>query len=202
MEAPLVQLEALCVPGRVSGVSFTLSRGQTLALVGPNGSGKSSVLDALLRLVPFTGRCTVTARRVAIVPQRLVIPTTLALSVTDFILLQRAKWPLSLWSSAAVRNRATEVLQAARLESVGTRPMAELSGGELRRLLVADAVERAPELLLLDEPEAGLDVEARAWLDEVLASLPARNIATLLVTHEESRAARAHARHRLGAADA
>lgn len=190
MSAPVVELESLSVPGRVANVTFTVPLATTFALVGPNGSGKSTVLDAVLGLVPHHGRCVVRAASMAVVPQRLTVPSVLPLRVLDFLALQRTRWPVVLGLGARLRDRLHALLEAARLGHLATRQLSLLSGGELRRLLLADALERAPALLLLDEPEAGLDAASRDWLDEVLASLPGRGLTTLLVTHDLGRVAR------------
>jgi ABC-type Mn2+/Zn2+ transport system ATPase subunit len=185
MADSLLQVEALTVARRVREVSFALPPGSLTALTGPNGCGKSTVLDALLGLVPFTG--TVTLRpdtTMAIVPQRLEAPDAVPLRVLDFLALTRTTRPLFLGVSASVRRRAEALLT--QVDSVGLleRPLAELSGGQLRRVLLADALERTPALLLLDEPEVGLDAAGRRWLEGVLRGLGSKGTTTLLVTHE------------------
>jgi ABC-type Mn2+/Zn2+ transport system ATPase subunit len=92
----LVTLDSLTVPARVSAVTFSVPRATTFALCGPNGSGKSTVLDAVLGLVTFTGRCEVRTNSIAVVPQRLEVPVVLPLSVLDFLALQRTTWPVAL----------------------------------------------------------------------------------------------------------
>jgi zinc transport system ATP-binding protein len=185
MSEAVVEVEALEVPGRVKGVSFRLGRGTTGVLSGPNGSGKSTVLDAVLGLVAFSGQVAVRASTIAIVPQRLEATHVLPLRVVDFLALTRTRWPVAL-GVRAVRARLERVLAQVDLLRVAEQPLAQLSGGELRRVLLADALEREPQLLLLDEPEVGLDAAGRRWLSGVLAGLPGRGVTTLLVSHDEA----------------
>lgn len=189
MAKAVLRADSLVVPGRVSCVSFAVSPGATLALQGPNGSGKSTVLDAILGLVAYEGRLECSAQRLAVVPQRLEPPKVLPLRVVDFLLLARCRWPVAF----GVRRRAAEVeavLSLAGLERLARAQLAELSGGELRRVLLADAVDRRPELLLLDEPETGLDSGGRRWLEAVLERLPGLGITTVLVSHDAGVVAR------------
>jgi zinc transport system ATP-binding protein len=195
----LVTVHALAVPRRLAPVTFVVPQGTLCALVGPNGSGKSTVLEALLGVVKYSGSIHVTAQRLAFVPQRLELPEATRLRVIDFLALQRTRWPVALgvW---AVRARVERLLGELGLEELLERQLGELSLGQLRRVLLADALERQPQLLLLDEPEAGLDDTGRAWLDTVLESLPTRGVTTLLVSHDAERVARlASSTIRLGA---
>jgi zinc transport system ATP-binding protein len=182
----VVDVAQLGVPGRVDGVSFTLTRGALHALVGPNGSGKSTVLDALLGLVPFTGKVVVAATRVAVVPQRLEVPVALPLTVLEFFCATRSRWPVVLGVGRALREEAVRALAFVGLEGAVDRPLAKLSGGELRRVLLANALAGAPELLLLDEPEAGLDAASAKVLGEALRGLKGR-VTTLWVSHDAAR---------------
>lgn len=189
-----MKLEAreLAVPGRLAPLSFVVAPGALHAVRGANGSGKSTLLDAVLGLVPFRGGLTLEAASLGLVPQRLSPPAALALSVFDLLAASRTARPVALGLAPAVRRRCEALLQGAGLAGVGPRLFAALSGGEQKRVLLADALERAPELLLLDEPEAALDAASRRWLLDALAARRAAGGTTLWVTHDEA-AARAHA---------
>ncbi|MCC6336625.1 MAG: ATP-binding cassette domain-containing protein [Myxococcales bacterium] len=182
----VVDVERLTVPGRVEGVSFQVEQGALHALVGPNGSGKSTVLDALLGLVPFTGKVAVTAARVAVVPQRLEVPAALPLTVLELFGASRTSWPVVLGVGGGLREQARKALEEVGLAGALERPLSKLSGGELRRVLLANALCDAPELLLLDEPEAGLDAASAAVLGDALRGLTGR-LTTLWISHDAAR---------------
>lgn len=183
----MLTVERLSVPGRVTDVGFSVARGTLHALVGPNGSGKSTVIDAVLGLVPFSGRVVVEAKRVAVVPQRLEVPAVLPMTVYEFLAASRTAWPVALGVRGPLKARVDALLASVQLAGFGPRRVAELSGGELRRVLLAHALEGEPELLLLDEPEAGLDAPSREWLEGTLRTLPGKGVTTLWVSHDDAR---------------
>jgi len=117
------------------------------------------------------------------------VPSTTPMRVLDFLALQRTRWPVAL-GLGRIEARLRALLMDAAIDHLASRQLSELSGGELRRVLLADALERAPELLLLDEPEAGLDEASLAWLDGVLQALPGRGFTTVLVSHDAARVAK------------
>lgn len=198
----VVEVDALEVPGRVAGVSFRVEAGALHALVGPNGSGKSTVLDALLGLVPFRGTVKVSAGPVAVVPQRLHVPTALPLTVLEFLAAQRTSRPVVLGVRAALRATLTKALERVGLAGAGDKPLSALSGGELRRVLLANALAGEPRLLLLDEPEAGLDAASQDVLAALLGTLKAAGVTVLWVSHDAARvqALATHVTHLGGAA--
>jgi zinc transport system ATP-binding protein len=127
--------------------------------------------------------------RLAVVPQRFEHPLVLPVSVGDFLAASRTEWPVALGLSAATREKVKLALAAADAEALEPKLLSELSGGELRRVLLANALEPEPELLLLDEPDTGLDAAGQAWLDATLKALKPR-VTTLLVSHDAERVAR------------
>ena len=125
-------------------------RGNLVFLIGANGAGKTTCAKAALGLIDidegFVDRAP--SLRVGYVPQRLVVSPTLPLSVRRLMQLT-GRFPASEIDSA---------LKAVGLERLGDPPVANLSGGELQRLLLASALIRKPDLLVLDEPDQGVDV--------------------------------------------
>lgn len=183
-------LEGLSVPGRLWDLSLSVRPGSLHALVGPNGAGKSTVLAATLGLVPFTGRITRAPGVVGYVPQRFHHAPVLPMTVEDLLTATLTRWPVCLGVPRAVRTGAQVALAAVGLEALAARPLEALSGGELKRVLLARALAVKPALLLLDEPEAGLDDASLAWLETTLAAQRQAGVAVLWVSHGAERVRR------------
>ena len=177
-------------------MSFALPRGEFAALVGPNGSGKSTLLRVLLGLLtPTEGsvRCFgVDPRRLAergrvgYVPQRRVLAPDLPATVAEVVgtgRLARRRW----WRRPRDEDRAaiTHAIAAVGLAAETRRPVRELSGGQQQRVLIARALASDPELLVLDEPVAGVDAESqRLFRDSLVHLVREHGAAILLVSHE------------------
>jgi zinc transport system ATP-binding protein len=163
-------------------LSFSLPRASCLAIIGPNGSGKTVLLRALIGALPHTGRIAWAAGTVfGYVPQKLDIERDLPLNGWDFL---RARAALA---------GSSDALQSEALQSVGlaeaslATPIGSMSGGQFQRLLIAFALLGRPNVLLLDEPAAGIDTPGQAQLDEVIQRLQAsRAMTVLLVSHDLS----------------
>ncbi|MBZ9558453.1 MULTISPECIES: metal ABC transporter ATP-binding protein [Modicisalibacter] len=133
----------------LEAIDLTLERGEIVAVIGPNGSGKSTLLKSILgSLTPSRGRIhKPPGLRIGYVPQRLSLDATLPMTVSRFLQLpgQRAS------------PRIGETLAQAGAEGLERSQMSELSGGQLQRVLLARALLKSPDLLLLDEATQGLD---------------------------------------------
>jgi zinc transport system ATP-binding protein len=187
---PLLEVSNLTLrPGQaalLSDFSLTVERGTLHAIVGPNGSGKTTLLSAILGLVPFQGRILAhwaASGRIAYVPQHFHVDRTLPVTVADFLALTRQSRPVCLGVTGATRKRIALLLDLVHLGGYDNRALAVLSGGELRRVLLANALDPLPELLILDEPSSGLDEGSARWLDDTLQSLK-REMTTLMVSHD------------------
>jgi len=180
----------------LDGVSLQVRAGEFAALVGPNGSGKSTLLRILLGLLP-PGRGTVSvfgttpaelrARwRVGYVPQRLRIAPDLPATVLEVV--RAGRLPKQGWwrrSRAVDRDAVDHALESVALTELRDRRLADLSGGQQQRALIAKALAAEPELLVLDEPVAGVDVEAQSLFRDSLVHLVREHeAAVLLVSHE------------------
>lgn len=193
--APVVDIESLTV--RIQGntildrVSLRVQPGSTHVVAGRNGAGKSTLIQAMLGHQAFDGRIVMTWRhsgKVGFVPQTFAVDPTLPVTVQDFLALTRTKRPVSLGISASVRARIDALLDGVGMGGKARRPLAGLSGGELRRVLLAHALDPEPELLILDEPGTGLDADSGRWLDETLLALrETRRTTVLLVSHDRHR---------------
>ncbi len=197
MTAPLVQAKDLRVVrnGRLvlAVESFSLARGQTVAVMGPNGAGKSTFLLALSGLVPlaqgevwFAGR-RLQGRRDLSLRRRMALvlqtPLLLDASVFDNVALGLRYRHLPRQD---VRQRALYWLKRLGVAHLARRRAHQLSGGEAQRVSLARAFALQPELLLLDEPFSALDAPSRQrLLAEVRALLAEERVSTILVTHQE-----------------
>lgn len=180
-DEPLVRLDGVGVRrgGRwlVRGVAFDVHPGEIVTLIGPNGSGKSTTARAVLGIVrPDEGSVIRRAGvRVGYVPQKLAIDGTLPLTVTRLMTL-------------TARHSPAEI--AAALDEVGIphlagSPVQALSGGEFQRALLARAMLRRPDLLVLDEPVQGVDYTGEAALYELIGRIRDRTgCGILLISHD------------------
>jgi len=163
-------------------VSFSLPQASCLAIIGPNGSGKTVLLRALIGALPHSGRIAWAADTVfGYVPQKLDIERDLPLNGRDFL---RARAALA-GSSGAMQSEALRSVGLA--EEVLSTPIGSMSGGQFQRLLIAFALLGRPNVLLLDEPAAGIDAPGQAQLNEVIHRLQdARAMTVILVSHDLS----------------
>jgi ABC-type Mn2+/Zn2+ transport system ATPase subunit len=171
----------------VEEVSFRLDEGQIAILIGPNGSGKSTVLRAILGLVPFAGEVRVfgmpaaeARREIGYVPQRLAFDLSLPLTVGEAV-----RMPLLGARGPDAESSLRHFTEALGLADLSDRPLGALSGGQLKRALIARAMVTRPRLLLLDEPEAGIDVGGEQTLYELLQRLVTHHRLTALVCSHE-----------------
>jgi len=195
---PLVEIDSLTIrrhrEALLDRVSIRVPHGSLHAIVGPNGAGKSTLLLALLGQIEFDGRITLNWRgdgAVGYVPQTFPIDPTLPVTVIDFLALTRQRRPVCFGISAAARAKAAALLSRVGLSGLERRPLAVLSGGELRRVLLAHALDPEPELLILDEPGSGLDEASAQWLEDTLAAMKqSRRTTIVMVSHDLERVRR------------
>jgi zinc transport system ATP-binding protein len=157
-------------------------------VIGPNGGGKSTLLSALLGQTAFSGtvRCHFRGSgKVGFVPQNFPVDRTLPVTVVEFLALSRQRLPVCLGVQKKTRAAALALLDRVGLAGLGSRRLGALSGGELRRVLLAQALDPAPELLLLDEPASGLDQASVARLETIVRALRDDHGTTvLMVSHD------------------
>jgi ABC-type Mn2+/Zn2+ transport system ATPase subunit len=177
----------------LSDVSFSLRPGTLTGLIGPNGSGKSTLIKIVLGLLkPWRGRVQVFGEdvgdvrgRIGYMPQIELVDWSFPVTVADLVTLGRygrlrRLRPPSTEDRAAVRT----ALERVNLWDLRRRQIGELSGGQQRRLLLARALARSAELLLLDEPLAGLDVGAQEDLEQLLRDLVRSGSTLFVATHD------------------
>ena len=180
-----------------SGADFSIAAGEFLTVLGPNGAGKSTLLRMVLGLLrPAEGTLRVlggSPRRgnpaIGYVPQRRTLDPDLGVRAADMVGLgvDGHRWGVSV-SPRKKQEKAQEVTQA--LASVGAahlagRAVGRLSGGEQQRLQLAQALVSRPQLLLLDEPLASLDLRSQQEVSQLIADLQAEyGFTVVLVTHD------------------
>lgn len=167
----------------LSGVDFRVQAGEVVALLGPNGAGKTTAVKLLLGLLqPNSGKVRVFGADPTNPENRMRTGAMLQVGKVPETL--RVREHIDLFSSYYPKPMsATEVLAAAGLEKLSDRKFGDLSGGQRQRVLFALALCGDPDLLFLDEPTVGLDVEARRTLWEEIRKLVQRGKTVLLTTH-------------------
>jgi ABC-type sulfate/molybdate transport systems ATPase subunit len=167
----------------VQGIDFELRAGEIAALLGPNGAGKSTLLDALAGLLPLAAGHLEASGHVALALQS---PDLAKRTVVANVQLALGWWGVPRGERRARAEWALKAMQASHLRD---RPALSLSGGERRRVHLARAVSVRPDIMLLDEPFAGLDAATRATLlDDTGAALRAWAATTLVVVHDRAEA--------------
>lgn len=175
-------------------VSLSVEQGEFLVLLGHNGSGKTTLVKALLGLVPLSGG---EVRlfgdglgrfkgwdRIGYVPQRVSAVSGVPATVREVVLSGRAsRRTLGRRSSATDGAAARRALEAVDLVSLEREPVTALSGGQQQRVLIARALARDPDVLVLDEPVASVDLAHQESFSETLRALQARGTSVLLVAH-------------------
>ncbi|MBP3954650.1 metal ABC transporter ATP-binding protein [Gemmata sp. G18] len=195
---PLVSLSDLRVElgGKpiLRGVTANIARGSITALIGLNGSGKTTLLRALVNEYPHKGTIKFHCghdhsqpypEAIGYVPQRLTLDARLPLTVSDFLALTLSRRPLFFGISKKVAAKSREMLERVEVANCLDVPVEGLSGGQLQRVLLALALEPQPELLLLDEPAAGIDFKDQKKFYELIATINREmGVTVLLVSHD------------------
>lgn len=181
----------------IDDISFTVLPGEVVGIIGPNGAGKTTLFRVLTRLLkPWRGEIryhgrdvqqfTVRelARSIAVLPQNL--PLTFSFTIKDFILMGRlphlARWQNIDQSDLKI---ADEMMRLTEINHVATRYVTELSGGELQRVILAQALTQQPELVLLDEPTSHLDIGHQVAIMDLVRKLnKEHNLTVLMVLHD------------------
>jgi zinc/manganese transport system ATP-binding protein len=203
--APAIRLQGASVSrgGRSvwSGVDLEIGAGEFVAVLGPNGAGKSTLLDVVLGLLPLSaGHAEVlgaapgpaTARRIGYLPQRRSFDAGTRVRGRDVVRLglDGSRWgvPLPGRFSAGSRLAAERVEEMIELVGAGayaSRPIGTLSGGEQQRLLIAQALVRRPQTLLLDEPLDSLDLSNQGAVASLVQRIcRSERVTVLLVAHD------------------
>ena len=185
----------------LADVQITITRGSFVGLLGANGSGKSTLIKTILGVIPpLSGRVNLSKANGAkpvlgYVPQRESFDPVYLISSYEVVLmgaLGRVR-PLQRFSSAE-KNFAMECLKQTGVAELGRKRFSQLSGGQKQRVLIARALATRPDLLLLDEPTAGIDAAAAAAIMELLESLNAERDMTIVMVNHDLYSVRRHVR--------
>ena len=190
---------AVRVGGRTlwSGVDLDVGAGEFVAVLGPNGVGKSTLIKVLLGVLPpAAGEVRVlgeqpgqSGQRVGYLPQRRSFDASLRMRGTDIVGLgwDGDRWglPLPGRQQKAARARIAEVIELVGASAYANRPIGQCSGGEQQRLLIAQALVRRPELLLLDEPLDSLDLPNQAAVAALVGRICRdEGVTVVMVAHD------------------
>ena len=174
-------------------VSMHIHCGQLTVLIGQNGAGKTTLIRALLGELPHSGTIRhvdgrgldIPHLRTGYVPQHLQFDREMPLTVRDFMAASLSRRPV--WTGVSKKTRALvdEALASVDAAGLAGLPLGRCSGGELQRVLLALAMNPAPDLLVLDEPVSGIDSNGlKMFLDTLLDLKQKHHMAILLVSHD------------------
>lgn len=176
----------------LSDVSMHVHCGQLVALIGPNGAGKSTFLKAVLGQQDYDGVISFSApgsrgrsMKIGYVPQSPAFDPGDPMSVADLFVCCMSRRPAFLGLSKAMREHILDCLDRVHATDLIDKRVGTLSGGELQRVLLALALEPIPNILILDEPLSGVDVEGKAGLMDMLDEIRATyDLSILMTTHD------------------
>ena len=179
----------------LNDITLDIPHGHWTCLVGPNGAGKTTLLKVLLGVREYSGSLQDNGvevyrnhkRNVAFVPQHPEIPT--GMTVAEYVALGRSK--IEGWGNESPESRAfiEEVLIQTQLYGMHQRHVAQLSGGEMQRALIARALAQEPELILLDEPTSALDLHHQISVLNNIEILKTRGVTVISTMHDITLAA-------------
>jgi len=175
-------------------VNLHVHCGEMVALIGPNGAGKSTLLKAILGQREYDGVIAFSSPgtrerkpRIGYVPQSPAFDPGDPLSVADLFACCQSKRPVCLGQSKAMREKILECLDRVHGAELIDKRVGTLSGGELQRVLLALALEPLPNILILDEPLSGVDVEGQAGLMDMIDEIrKTYDLSILMTTHDFS----------------
>ncbi|MEL3906812.1 MAG: metal ABC transporter ATP-binding protein [Treponema sp.] len=168
-------------------ISFTVRPGEIHCIIGTNGSGKTSLLKCLLGQMPHTGEIALyntKKTQTGYMPQVLDFDRTLPISVGNFMSMLLQKKPAFLGPAAGKKRTVQLCLKIAGMDTKEQRLLGQLSGGEMQRVLLAQALFPMPDLLVLDEPLAGVDSSFTGIFERILRYAANRGITIVWINHD------------------
>lgn len=182
----------------LDNLTFHLHSGERVAVIGPNGAGKSTLFKVVAGVLPPTqGKVSVFGSQpaghvcIGYVPQRSQVDWNFPVTVYDVVMMGRiAKMGLLGWPQARDHEQVRSALATVTLETLAKRQIGELSGGQQQRMFIARALAQEAELMLMDEPLAGLDVPSQEEILSLLNTLQGQRVTVMVATHDLDQAAR------------
>lgn len=170
----------------VDDVSFFIRKGENVAIIGPNGAGKTTMLKAILGNIKYSGSVIWHEKPViGYVPQKFDFDKTVPLTVMEFFLVYSAKNRGFWFPSAPVKERIKECLRHVKAERLFDKNIGTLSRGELQRVMIAQAVFEQPNILILDEPTASVDIEGERTIYHLVRHLVKEfSLTSIIVSHD------------------
>jgi zinc transport system ATP-binding protein len=172
-------------------ISLEITSKKLTTLIGKNGAGKSTLLKTLLGDMPYKGKITYSGLAggkkpvIGYIPQKLLFDLSSPVSVLDVFAATQSKRPVWFGASSKRRREALEIFDAVGAGELLDRKLGVLSGGELQRVLLALALYPVPDILLLDEPVAGMDPNGmHLFYEKVEEISKVHDIAILLISHD------------------
>jgi len=199
--APIVEAKDLTVryDGRLAldKVTFQLNTGERVAVIGPNGAGKSTLFKVIAGvLAPTSGNVQVSGQGpgghicIAYLPQRSSVDWNFPVNVADVVMMGRiSKLGLFRWPGKSDWKRVWNALEEVNLKDLARRQISELSGGQQQRMFIARALAQEAELMLMDEPLSGLDIQSQEAIFEIIERLHQRGVTLMVATHDLDQAA-------------
>ena len=174
----------------LDNISFSVEKGDLLGMIGPNGAGKTTLFSCMLGLASgYTGTIRIFGedirnnagvfRRIGYIPQRMAIDRNFPATVEEIVALG-----ITRRNEKSERERVSAALQTVDLSALKDRRIGELSGGQQQRVLIAKAIVNDPELLILDEPATGIDVETQNRFYSLLRKLNSAGMTIIWSSHD------------------
>jgi manganese/iron transport system ATP-binding protein len=178
-------------------INFVLHTGERVAVVGPNGAGKSTLFKVIAGVLqPTRGEVTVSGQGpgghicIAYLPQHSQVDWNFPVTVVDVVMMGRiGKLGLFGWPKQSDWDLVRQCLEIVGLSDLAERQISELSGGQQQRMFIARALAQEAELMLMDEPLNGVDIQSQAMIFDILEELRRRSVTVMIATHDLEQAA-------------
>lgn len=196
----ILSVENLCVKANghhlIENITFSIEEGSIVAIIGPNGAGKTTLVKAILGLMPVaTGSVSLFGKpvkgssfhsRVGYVPQRIEFDRTFPLTVSELLgFTVPPIYTMPLFRKRKEKEHIDELLRTVGAHGLSERMIGSLSGGELQRVMIAKAIVNDPEILFLDEPASGVDIEGQEKFYDLVSRLNReKGLTVILISHD------------------